>query len=239
MSILKVFAATVVLSASFTGSALAALATTTGKWSVPIVTDAVVTGTGTNKISWGEATNSIGNNPGLLQSSYEFVGLTSGPAATDGSLFALGDFIHDNETILAKGAGFQGATLSVELGIDSNSGVFNFLFSHLETPNGATPCAAGGTNPCPDKVSFTNLTSSSGIVISGVNYTLEVVGFSTDRGATLISDFITTEAQPNPATLYGRLRATAVAPVPEPASLALLGLGLVGFGFSRRRRAAS
>jgi hypothetical protein len=231
VKILKIIMASAILSLSTANVALAALATTTGIWTSPLVTDAIVTGVGTANISWG--TPELSSGP---QSSYQFDGASGVTANTDGTIFELGDFVHNNRSIFLNGAGFLGANLTVTLNVDGDVGLFNFRFTHIETPNSVTPCAFTGVfGACDDKVSVSNLIQTDSVVIGGNNYILEIVGFSIDGGLSTIQDFLTQESQTNVESLFGRLKlVTASDDVPEPAGFALFWMGLVTLAISRR-----
>ncbi len=181
-----------------------------------------VIGIGTNQLSWGVPSD------GGLQSSYRFDGMTNFDAPEDGSSFVLGNFVHNNFPVVAGGA-ITSTNLAVELLGDLNR-VFNFEIAHFETPNGDAICAAGGSNPCPDLVSFTSLFSPETINLNDQNFLLEIVGFQ--QGGTTTPSFLTLENQTNSAELIGRL--TPPTAVPTPALLP--GLVSLGLATLRKRR---
>ncbi|WP_455201422.1 choice-of-anchor K domain-containing protein [Kaarinaea lacus] len=105
-------------------------------------------------------------------------------------------------------------------------GPFTFSFLHSETSNACEPLPVCAN----DIVSFTELITSDSFLVDGIEYTLDLIGFSVD-GIT-VSEFSTFERQSNTTQLQAVFRTTAI---PGPAPITLLGLGLLGIALARRR----
>jgi hypothetical protein len=139
----------------------------------------------------------------------------------------------------------------------------SFLIDFQETPNGANPCADGGTNGV-----GVNVNGCADIFVidqaalnfpfqypdptgpdAGTLRTYFISFFESTGGLNPLSDaacsaagvasgclgFTTAEQQSTPAQ-FAALITTQPVGVPEPTALLLMGLGLAGLGFAKRRR---
>ncbi len=161
--------------------------------------------------------------------------------------FTLGDFSHINRPIDA-GTSITSAQLKITYGVflDAVSlGNFDTLinFAHDETTNGANPCAYGGANGqgvningCADSVTPSlNLGGSQAFSIGGVDYLLNITGFTI--GGNPATQFLTIEDAVNTAQLRGNISAKNLLPEPATWAMMLLGFGAIGAGMRRKQQA--
>ena len=146
------------------------------------------------------------------QSGFGFVPATVG-TISDGVIFKLGTFTHYNHPVCSSAA-FNTILLTITLnipGVTPNPTSYAYTMNLDETSNsgvcGSTCAYSPCTTPCPDKVFWSNLGSTTTFTASdGKVYTLEILGFAdcTNPG-TPISQFITQENINNVACIYGKI----------------------------------
>jgi hypothetical protein len=221
MSVVCPLATTTVGLFSVSANALT-LANSSGTWSNVVGAGGTVesqTVSRENQIRWGGPAigTTIDDKSGL-----GFTGVDSSSFSI-GTSFTVGTLRHFNKPI-AAGTGATSADLTVDL-LFSDPAInpsFNFTFAINETPN-AAPCLVGEP-PCADIISFSDAFASEIFTVSGVEYTLELLGFQTATGD-LVSQFISEEnGAANSATLFARVTVPPPPPidVPEPGAIAAL-----------------
>lgn len=184
-----------------------------------------------NQFTWGEAVPDGINN---------FVKFNSANFSTaPDTEFKVGQLSYRNGTTI-PGTSFNGDfPLSVALNFTNPAGVnptFSYLFNILNTPN-----STGTINGDADRLRFSTAgLSSSSFNLGGIDYSLQLLGFSSDNGATIITEFLSPEGETATSALYGKITTTSTTttPVPTPALLpGLIGLGTAAW--RQRRNAAT
>jgi hypothetical protein len=144
-----------------------------------------------------------------------------------GEIFQVGQLRHFNNAISA-GTAASAVNLSLSLNFDNPVATqsFNLNLQIDETPNGGT-CAYFSITPCADKISISETSLSNQFSVAGINYTLQLLGFSLTPGGVPINEFISQEGGTNQALLFAKVTAAEAEPVPEPATVAGTALWLL------------
>jgi hypothetical protein len=144
-----------------------------------------------------------------------------------GEIFQIGQLRHFNNVILG-GTAASAVNLSLSLNFDNPVATqsFNLNLQIEETPNQGS-CAYFSITPCADKISISETSLSNPFSVAGIDYTLQLLGFSLTPGGAPINEFISQEGGTNQALLFAKVTAAEPELVPEPASLAGTALWLV------------
>lgn len=195
--------------------------TSSASWGLPTGTFGAFLsneGGGTNnRLTWGAPVG------GSFTNYVQYDGL--GFSTNVNTLFAVGDLAYRNGDIYTSSHNFRGDfPLEVELSFTNpfNSAEnFNYNFNILNTFNTTGNPVLDG-----DKLRFqANGLTSDTFNFNGVDYTLHLIGFSSDGGNTFVSEFNSPEDSVAEAMLYAEITAASPsADVPEPATITALGL---------------
>ncbi len=171
-----------------------------------------------NRVTWGDPI------PGSVTNYVQYDGLAFNTGVN--TQFAVGDLTYRNGAVFTSSHNFDGDfPLEVELSFTNplnNAENFNYTFNIEQTPNTNNDPVLDG-----DKLKFqANGLTSDTFNFSGVDYTLKLIGFSSDGGNTFVSEFNSPEDSVAEAMLYAEITASQNFDVPEPTTIA--GLGLLG-----------
>ena len=189
------------------------------------------------QVRWGFPPYGGGTNQ---KSGLGFTGV--GPSTFGlGEIFQVGQLRHFNNVIVA-GTAASAVNLSLNLNFDNPlvTRSFNLNLEIDETPNQLGNCAYFSITPCADKISIAETSLSNQFSIAGIDYTLQLLGFSLTPGGTPINQFISQEGGTNQALLFAKVTAAKPEQVPEPATVAGTALGLLGTQWavgSKRKKA--
>jgi uncharacterized repeat protein (TIGR01451 family) len=175
-----------------------------------------------NQVAYGRSGSSCPPSLDLgQQSGFGFDGAAPPSATFDSAdVFLVGELTHYNRPIIA-----EDKLSHVELRIDlafidpTISTSLTYTLQLDETPNNASPCPYGDTQPCDDMVDFASTIPAETFgPIDGVYYTLQIVGFAPGEPGTCqyvpgetINQFVTEEGAESHACLFGRIIVAAPA----------------------------
>jgi uncharacterized repeat protein (TIGR01451 family) len=99
---------------------------------------------------------------------------------TEGQPFLLASFNHYNNPISGETRLYS--SMDIRLSNLPGQPVLSFPWELWETPNNASPCGAGGSQPCQDQLSFDSDVSAVTVTINGDQYRLVTDGFVNQSG---------------------------------------------------------
>jgi hypothetical protein len=130
-------------------------------------------------------------------------------STTANSLFNLGKLTYRNGSTLDSFNGDFPLTVALFFnGTITRNQTFNFLFNILNTENVNNDPVLDG-----DRLRFsTDSIASQTFSHDGIDYTLQLIGFSTDFGRTIVSEFNSPEGSIAEASLFGKIIPTNACP---------------------------
>lgn len=228
-------ATTALLAAASPAQALSFTGTSCGEWAMPTERSESTLLSNqdsgiSNYLEWGKTGYCENCTPFNNYVQYDGVSFN----VSTNTLFNLGNLTYRNGSTWDGFDGDFGLMVSLSLNYPfTQTHTFNFGFNILNTLNLTGDPVLDG-----DKLRFASAgLSSQTFNYAGVDYTLQLSGFSTNGGQTILSEFNSPEGSAASASLYGQILAVEPAQttsVPEPASG--VGLTLLGLYFVRRAK---
>lgn len=166
-------------------------------------------------------------------------------SSPEGGMFSLGSFEYVNGLSYGVSHDFEGANLTIDVAL-SNPAVgdilsFEYAFNVLTTTNNGVSVPDDA-----DTLLVGQAPASQSFMVGNQRYILEILGLSSDGGATFSNEFTVYEKwhsgawhniDPARADIYARISPAAV-PVPATLPLLLSAVGAVGYISRRKRKAA-
>jgi hypothetical protein len=217
------------------------LSLSSGSWNEPVGGSEIVYQTvgSETQVRWGTPFYGGGTSQ---KSGVGFTGV--GPSTFGlGEIFQVGQLRHFNN-VVSGGTAASAVSLSLFLNFDNPVATqsFNLNLEIDETPNELGTCAYFSITPCSDKISLSETSMSNQFSVAGIDYTLQLLGFSLTPGGVPINEFISQEGGTNQASLFAKITAVESETVPEPATVAGTALWLLAARWAvanKRKKAQS